>query len=292
MLFKIYVLVFDVVPLLASCTILKRAVLRWVGVDTFEPMSIGSILLCVVVKFNWTQDVKGKKQLINTMGHMFDMQFMVLNVFVLLVLSLATLSTVTAKDGGEINTTLVASHPFDLGAHMPSHLAIMVSMSWFGIPKDDPQGPGPDPSYGNWYWVGPKCVQPPANPRICNEDLTPGSMQRAIASRRRPLAGIYSASARDWEGIARIKLMLANLRRPCDDGAKLDAWAVQIDSLRFTSRYFLSSLPFSSSQVFHYFRKHMFIVGGLIIAPCVQQDTLRTHSPYLRTSRTGPFSVS
>jgi len=136
----------------------------------------------------------------------------------------------TAQDGA-------VSHSFDLESHMPPHLAIMFSMSWFGIPSDDPQGAGPDPSYGNWYWLGPKCVQPVANPKICNEDLTPGSMQRAIASKRRPLAGIYSASARDWEGIARVKLMLANLRRPCDDGAKLDAWSVQIDSLRFTSRY-------------------------------------------------------
>jgi len=48
---------------------------------------------------------------------------------------------------------------------------------------------------------------------------------------------MYSASARDEEGIRRVNLMLSCVRRPCDDGAKIDAWAVQIDSIKFSSRY-------------------------------------------------------
>jgi len=39
-------------------------------------------------------------------------------------------------------------------------------------------------------------------------------------------------------------LMLSMLRRPCDDGAKIDAWAVQIDTIKFSSRY--PNNPFSS----------------------------------------------
>jgi hypothetical protein len=89
---------------------------------------------------------------------------------------------------------------------------------------------------------------------------------RWIASKRRPLAGIYSASARDAEGthsnkqkininifrgekyleiyaimigLARVDLMLSNLRRSCDGGAnaRLDSWSIQMDSIKFSSRY-------------------------------------------------------
>jgi len=110
----------------------------------------------------------------------------------------------------------------------------MFSMSWFGIPSSDPQGAGPDPSYGNWVWGG-GCVKV-NNAAECNTDVTPTN-QRWIASRGRPLAGIYSASARDEEGEARVDLMLSTLRRPCDDGAKIDVWSVQQGGIRDTSRY-------------------------------------------------------
>jgi hypothetical protein len=133
------------------------------------------------------------------------------------------------------------THVFDLAMRMPAHLAVMFSMSWFGIPHGDPQGAGPDPSYGNTQWGG-GCVA--ANdPATCSDCilkgagdtcLQTGASQRDMASRRRPLAGIYSASAQDAEGLRRVDLMLSNIRRSCDDGAKIDAWAVQLNGTRDT----------------------------------------------------------
>jgi hypothetical protein len=108
---------------------------------------------------------------------------------------------------------------------MPPHLAIMLSMSWFGIPHTgDPFGWGPDPSWGNWQ-VKTGCGAPAVSASTCVDG------QRDIASRFRPLAGIYSSSGRDEEGLARIDLMLSNVRRPCagDVGARIDAYAVQLD---------------------------------------------------------------
>jgi MYXO-CTERM domain-containing protein len=134
------------------------------------------------------------------------------------------------------------THVFDLAMRMPAHLAIMFSMSWFGIPHGDPQGAGPDPSYGNTQWGG-GCVAT-NDPSTCSDCvlmgtgdtcLQTGASQRDMASRRRPLAGIYSASALDTEGLRRVDLMLSNLRRPCDDGAKIDAWAVQMNGTHNTS---------------------------------------------------------
>ena len=110
---------------------------------------------------------------------------------------------------------------------------MMWSVSWFGIGSGDPQG-AEDPSFGNWTW-GPACGL--ANdPASC---VTFGAfgMQRSIASLRRPLAGIYSSSGRSEQSRRRIDLALSTLRRPCDDGARLDAFAVQFDSVQFTSRY-------------------------------------------------------
>jgi hypothetical protein len=118
---------------------------------------------------------------------------------------------------------------------MPAHLAVMYSMSWFGLPHTtDPNGSGSDRSYGNWQWGG-GCVTV-NDPRTCA--TASGASERVIASRHRPLAGIYSSSGRDDESRRRVDLMLSTLRRPCDDGARIDAWSVQIDSIRFTSRYF------------------------------------------------------
>lgn len=134
------------------------------------------------------------------------------------------------------------THVFDLAMRMPAHLAIMFSMSWFGIPQGDPQGAGPDPSYGNTKWGG-GCVatNDPATCSPCilkgagDTCLQTGASQRDMASRRRPLAGIYSASALDAEGLSRVDLMLSNIRRSCDDGAKVDAWAVQMNGTHNTS---------------------------------------------------------
>jgi hypothetical protein len=117
----------------------------------------------------------------------------------------------------------------------------MFSMSWFGIPSSDPQGPGPDPSYGNGEW-GSGCVAT-NNPATCSTCILKGagdvcvqtgSPQRDLASRRRMLAGIYSASAKDTEGVRRVDLMLSNVRRSCDDGAKIDAWSTQMNGTRDT----------------------------------------------------------
>jgi hypothetical protein len=135
----------------------------------------------------------------------------------------------------------VVTHVFDLALRMPVRLAVMFSMSWFGIPHGDPQGPGPDPSYGNTQWGG-GCVTTNA-PATCSPCvlkgtgdvcLESGAPQRDTASRRRPLAGIYSASALDGEGLRRVDLMLSGVRRACDDGAKIDAWAVQMNGTRDT----------------------------------------------------------
>jgi hypothetical protein len=62
-------------------------------------------------------------------------------------------------------------------------------------------------------------------------------LQRSIASKRRPMAGIYSASGQDAESRRRIDFMLSMLRRPCSSGARLDAFAIQLDSIKFTSKY-------------------------------------------------------
>ena len=145
--------------------------------------------------------------------------------------------------GGETAQALSVTHAFDLDAHMPAHLAVMFSMSWIGIPASDPQGAGPDGSYGNAA-VSFSCTNVQANPSTCDSCillgagdtcLQTGTPQRQFASRRRPLAGIYSASGRDVEGQRRIALALSAARRPCDDGAKIDTWAVQLDGTHNTS---------------------------------------------------------
>src|SRR4051812_41960683 len=131
------------------------------------------------------------------------------------------------------SAALTVTHSFDLAANMPPRLSIMFSMSWFGIPASDPQGAGPDPTWGNWKWGG-GCIAT-NDPTTCNTAVT-STPQRFAASRRRPLAGLYSSSGRDTEGLSRVDLMLSTLRRSCDDGARIDAWSVQIDSIRDTSR--------------------------------------------------------
>lgn len=128
-----------------------------------------------------------------------------------------------------------APHVFDAASHLPPHLAIMFSMSWFGIDKNDPQGAGPDPTWGNWRQEFPACGLK-NDPATC-VDFPGAGLQRSIGSKRRPEAGIYSASGKDEESRRRVDLMLSTLRRPCDQGARIDAWAPQLNSVKFTSKY-------------------------------------------------------
>jgi hypothetical protein len=129
----------------------------------------------------------------------------------------------------------LAAHTFDLAQHMPPHYAAMFMVNWFGVAKGDPQPGGLDPGYGNWLQNFPNCGL--ANdPSTCG-DFQDAGRQRVVASKRRPLAGIYSSSARDAESKRRIDLVLSCVRRPCDSGARLDSFIVQLDSVKFTSRY-------------------------------------------------------
>ena len=127
------------------------------------------------------------------------------------------------------------AHSFDLAQHMPPHLAIMFAMAWFGVRSSDPQPGGTDPGWGNWRAEFPQCGLT-NDPSTC-KDFPGAGLQRSIGSRRRPLAGIYSSSGETDESKARIDLMLSTLRRPCDDGARLDAFAIQLDSIKFTSAH-------------------------------------------------------
>jgi hypothetical protein len=119
-------------------------------------------------------------------------------------------------------------HTTDLASHMPPSLAIMDVMAWFGIPA---ALGGPDSAWGNWHIPAFNCV-PARDPLSCDD-----AGERAIASRYRPLDGIYSSSGRDAEGLAHIKLMLSNLRAPagCDSSARLDALGIQQGGLAYSS---------------------------------------------------------
>src|SRR6185436_19543862 len=75
---------------------------------------------------------------------------------------------------------------------------------------------------------------------VNNVCLKTGAKQRRITSRRRPLTGIWSGTGRDAESRRKMDLLLAMLRRPgcrADDGAKLDAWTMQNNSIKFSSKY-------------------------------------------------------
>ena len=130
-------------------------------------------------------------------------------------------------------TSLALTHSFDLAASLPPHLSIMFAMSWFGLGSSEPSLPTPDPSYGNWSWSTSSCGGIASDPHGCA--LFGSTYQRNIASRGRPLAGIYSSSGADEESRRRIDLMLSTIRRPCDEGARIDAFAIQLNGLRNTS---------------------------------------------------------
>ncbi|HEY7957446.1 MAG TPA: hypothetical protein VII38_19200, partial [Polyangia bacterium] len=156
-----------------------------------------------------------------------------------------------APETSETTAPLTVTHTFDFASQMPSRLAIMYSMSWFGLPSTEPSNPVPDPSYMNWgasstcSGVSAGTITAP-NPASCTTDYT-GADERNISSRYRPLAGIYSAWGRTPEALRRIDLMLSNVRRSCDAGARLDAWSVQLSGLIKSSLH--SASPSSSEEV-------------------------------------------
>jgi hypothetical protein len=148
---------------------------------------------------------------------------------------------------------------------MPQTFSMMLSVSWFGIPSSDPQGDGGDSGYGNWEWGGGCIVT--NNPAECSEYN--GTDQRIIASKRRPLAGIYSSTGQTEESLARVDLMLSNLRKPSDDGAKIDAWAVQLSSLQFSSLHtttpdFNSETPYRAMKAFYSRAAHLNLTNSVM----------------------------
>jgi hypothetical protein len=157
---------------------------------------------------------------------------------------------------------LAITHDFtQFAPNMPAHLAIVFSMSWFGLPSTDVQSVAPgepagnyDKGFQNWQ-VSAACSGQSVSSNACSTCirwgwntstgsptcLATGASQRQVSSRRRPLAGIYSAAGITAESINRTKLMLSMLRRPdCGDSdghARLDVWAPQNVGIRYSTRY-------------------------------------------------------
>lgn len=151
-------------------------------------------------------------------------------------------------DAASLGQSLAITHSYDLAGHMPPRLAIMLSMSWFGVGSSDRNGTVAgsqlDPTYGNWLhgteYLPTSSACTSYTGTVCVAGSTPGGCvngERNIASRYRPLAGIYSASGRDTESQRRVDLMLSTLTPTCNQGARIDAWAVQINQVEFTSKY-------------------------------------------------------
>ena len=83
--------------------------------------------------------------------------------------------------------------------NLPEQLFVSLLISSRSIPSSDPQGNGTDGSYGNWLWgPGGTCVLL-NNPEVCNLNGT-NTEERWVASKRRPLAGIYSSTGLTAEG--------------------------------------------------------------------------------------------
>jgi len=143
------------------------------------------------------------------------------------------------------------THAFDFASKGPPRLSIMFSMAWFGIPAGDPQTPGgKDPGYHNWDAGGTPCALVAADPTAADSCVLMGVnnaclvhdsvTHRRISSRRRPLTGPWSGTGLDTESQRKLDLMLAMVRRPgcrADDGARLDAWTMQNNSIKFSSKY-------------------------------------------------------
>lgn len=174
-------------------------------------------------------------------------------------------------------------HTYDLATKMPSRFACMFSVSWFGIGPTDPQGAGPDTNSNHWNVGSQGACVPAAKPDQCGSDG-----QRKISSNYRPLAGIYSSSGLDKEGLARIDLMLSTLRKEgsCDYGhAQFDAWSIQLESIQLSSRYVQNpsmnvEIPY---QAYLHFRQRSVVLkfpSGVII-PGYDSTWLYLFSRYL-----------
>jgi hypothetical protein len=148
------------------------------------------------------------------------------------------------------------THTFDFATQAPERMAIMFTMAWFGIssnPAIEPQNPpGKDADYRNWNAGGTPCAMATSDAsksaacirmgvnNACVEMDATGALQRTISSRRRPLTGIWSGTGRDVESQRKIDLMLSMVRRPgcrSDDGARLDLWTMQNNSIKLSSKY-------------------------------------------------------
>ncbi|MFL5321379.1 MAG: FG-GAP-like repeat-containing protein [Myxococcaceae bacterium] len=129
----------------------------------------------------------------------------------------------------------LVAHTYDFAQKMPNRLNIMMGMNWFGIDDSDPQGGAGDPGWVNWHWEKSACKLY-NDPATCSQFGSYG-LQRSIASRGRPLAGIHSWSGRNEESLRYIDLVLSTISRPCDQAAKIDAFAPQLGSIKLTSRY-------------------------------------------------------
>lgn len=156
----------------------------------------------------------------------------------LLFLFLAACGSTSPEPGsseplGSNASAVTVTHTWDLASRMPNRLAIMFAMSWFGIPTTSG---GQDATWGNWKWNDSASCTPTTDPTQCDTSVT-STPERRIASKYRPLAGVYSVTARDTESQRRIELMLSQARRACDSGARIDAWAIQLNNVKFTSAH-------------------------------------------------------
>ena len=150
-----------------------------------------------------------------------------------LLILLAPVIALGACDDADEDTAATAavtiSHKSDLDVTMPAHLAIMDTMAWFGVPTSFSSSTADDNGWGNWNVGAMSCVAS-RPPETCD-----ATGNREISSRYHPLDGIYSSSGGAAESVARIKLMLSNLRTSCDDSARIDAYAIQLNGTHYTS---------------------------------------------------------
>ena len=100
---------------------------------------------------------------------------------------------------GPLRRGPTVARTFDLAQQMATvpHLAIMFSMTRVRIPSS---GGGPDTVWGNWKWSPPSntCGLTTNDPTTCGAD----SQRNVSASKRRPLAGIYSAQRQERRELA------------------------------------------------------------------------------------------
>ena len=136
-------------------------------------------------------------------------------------------------------------HTFDLASHWVAGTTIMNLVGWFGIGPTDPSGAGSDPESQSWSqpegttWNSSNPTAYPTNPYASHDPDEcanyEGNQHRDIASKLRPLAGIYSSSGRDAESVARLNLHLDMLSTATDPRARVDVISVLVDYLGNTS---------------------------------------------------------